>query len=556
MSLTALVTLRLLQPSAEAIAPSFTTLAVLPFGTQSSQDSLASSAVGLSQDLLLRLQSLGSIQCVSRGQILATAYPGTPRRLIARQVGAEVMILGEVRRLAHGLGLRLNIEDARTGRVLAELDLTASTERIFDLQRRATREVLAVLGMPVSTSERSRLDEDPTRSLKAWDYFTHGQVYLEDLTNPRGPVFAADLFRRALQLDPDFHRAEVALSEALWLGHLHLDAPPDLTDIELVARRAVGVRSPSAAAAVVLAKILLSKPPGSEGRRFPPKEILQLDKPDEALREVASGMWQVGRLEATESALRAAVQEGGDFWLNSFALAQFLERGGRFGEAAAAFQIAVDQSPAPALWPRERLTHLQLAAGQLERAIRTFGSLEQEGAALDTTHQIAVAHAILGRVGEAERLYRACLELAPRNADLYRELADLLLHEQRPAEATQLYGKALELLQSRFVEGIEDPTQELRVALLAARTGDCPGAVSVASRLVRLTELRVGDLHDLALILVLCDQQDRALEVLLSALISGLPAEIVLSRPEFESLATHPEFQSLAQASQDPPPSP
>ena len=163
MSLTALVTLRLLQPSAEAIAPSFTTLAVLPFGTQSSQDSLASSAVGLSQDLLLRLQSLGSIQCVSRGQILATAYPGTPRRLIARQVGAEVMILGEVRRLAHGLGLRLNIEDARTGRVLAELDLTASTERIFDLQRRATREVLAVLGMPVSTSERSRLDEDPTR---------------------------------------------------------------------------------------------------------------------------------------------------------------------------------------------------------------------------------------------------------------------------------------------------------------------------------------------------------------------------------------------------------
>lgn len=537
-------------------AASFTSLAVLPFDSQSTDAERAHLASGLSLDLHLRLQVLAGVQCTPRSQVSIWQDGDLTREVLARHLGAEILVLGAVRYDSDRVFLSLQIEDARDQRRLTSIELVEPRERIFDLQRQAAIEVVAALRIPVHKSERSRFRADPTRSLKAWDYFTQGQTYLEDRIHPRGPDFAADLFRRAIQHDPDFPQAQVGLIEALWRGHLRHDNSQVLAEAELEARGVLNRYPQMSPAAVILTKVRLTRARAVSTPSLPTAEVARLAKPDEALRDVADGMRQIGRLALAEAAWRSAAKLGERLWLNSYCLGQFLLQSGRYGEAASAFADAAAASPPGMTWPRESLTKLKLASGDIEGAIQVFETFERGPLEIETLRQVAGAYRILGRFPAAERIYRRALDLDPLDPQLRQELGDVLVLLNRPEQAQEQYSRGLETVKRDLERSPADADRQLRLAVFAAKARDCPMALPLAATLRRHLEESASTFLDLTVVFAVCRDLDTAIDTLRIALSHGLPPDLVRSRPELQGLVNEADFQTLVREAEGSPPSP
>lgn len=530
--------------------------AVLPFTTQTTEPEQGQLATGLSLDLLRRLQAVAVLQLSPRGQVAAWREDDTPRRLLAKELGAEILILGNVDLKSGRILLNLEVFDARNGTSIANLGLQESGERTLDLQRRAAMEVSRALQIQVESSEKARLRKDPTRSLMAWNFFAEGQVYLEDPTNPRGPAFAIDRFRRALQLDPEFAQAHVGLSQALWLGHLKHGAPQDLVEAELEARWVLSRDPKMGPAAVVLTQVLQTASRSTTMRSSMVGVVGGLRKPDEALRDVATGLLQVGKLELAEAAWRAAVDLGGDLWLNPFGLGQFLARGGRYGEATIAFSDAATWSPPGMTWPRESLTRLHLATGDLPAAIGVFETLDQPLDDLEAIFQIATAYVILNRLGEAEHLYRQVLDLDPSDARVHQELGDVVARQDRMQEALDLYTQGLAIVEEALEGSPSDSIAQLRFAVLAAKAQDCARALPMAATLRRHLDPSAETYHELAIAHAVCEDTPMAIDSWREALNRGLDPERIRSQMELLDLIHEAGLQKILTEAEGIPPSP
>lgn len=545
--------------SEPAVAPTFTSLAVLPFAGPAADAAQVHLARGLSVDLLYRLQTLETLQVSPRDQVFDWNAEDRSHRALARRLGAEILVLGEVDLLAGSVTLRLEILDARNDLQIASIELKESRERLFDLQSRAAREVLAALRIPLRGTAKTWVRRQPTRSLKAWDFGVQGRGYLEDPTNPRGADFAVDRYRRAIQLDPDFAFAHVGLSEALWLRHLRSPDPDGLAEAELEARWVLSRHPDLSPAAISLTKVLLTSSRFAAIPFHIPLEIERLNKPDEALRDVSTGLLQVGRLELAEAALRTATERHGDLWLNSYSLGQFLLRGGRYAEAAVAFQESANRAPPDMTWPTENLTKLSLAAGDFDHAISLFETLEPVNwIDVETIHQVAAAYAILGRLVEAEQLYRRALEIEPLNSMIYQGLGDVLARRGYPHQAAENFAEGLRIVEKNLEEAAPEETMDLqlRLALLAAKSGDCSRSLPIAASLRRHPRPSAEGFHDLAVVFAICQDLESALEALQVALNLGLAPERVTSEAEFQPLMSATEVQTILSAPGPIPPRP
>jgi len=537
-------------------APAFTSLAVLPFELATDDSALSHLTAGLSLDLLVRLQFLESLQCIPRAQVLAWQGAAVTRRQLAKELGAEVIINGVLRSTPGRLQLTLQIEDARDGSEIAILQLKDSTERVFELQRRAALQVVEVLQLPLDARERDLLSRDPTRSLKAYDYAAQAMQYLEDLANPRGPGFAADLFRRAIQLDPRFAQAHIGLSEAMWLTAVRTGDPDALDQAEREARSALDSKPEMMSAAIALTKTVQTRQRPTLATPLTPLAVTRLSKPDEAQRNLAIGFLLVGRMELAEAAWKSATASGKEHWLNWYALAQFLRRSGRYREAEMAFAEAARWSPTAMIWPLENLVALKLATGDLSGAVEVFETLAQESRDAELLQQVATAYSVLGRLDHAAALYRQVLQLNPGAPHLYRELGDVLNRQGHTDAALDEYAMGLRLTAAELETQPTNTDLQRQKAILAAKAQSCPQALPLAATLRRRLPKSAAVCHELAMIFALCGDRAMALDSLRAAMTYGLTAEVARSEPAFGIFAADAEFEEILSATEIIPPSP
>lgn len=214
----------------------FRSLAVLPFGGQGDAGA-ATLADGLVDDLLTVLARLREVRVVSRTSVerLAADGPASVREL--RDVLAVDLVLeGGVR--LHGDRVRVTvqlIDTARDEHLWAETWDRRLTD-VFEVQSDVAMRIARALDVELSPREHRRLRDAPTRSIEAYQLYLKGRELwshrkLDDASR------AISLFRRALDIDPDFALAWVGLADAQLVRALI--GPGPLADAAGHARAAV-----------------------------------------------------------------------------------------------------------------------------------------------------------------------------------------------------------------------------------------------------------------------------------------------------------------------------
>ena len=130
--------------------------------------------------------------------------------------------------------------DAATGAHLWADRFDGELEDIFDLQDQVTASVVGAIAPKLEQAEIERAKRKPTESLDAYDYYLRGMAAVHQWTR-EGNEKALAMFRRAVELDPDFAAAYGMAARCYaqrkgsgWM----VDVAAEIAEAERYARRA------------------------------------------------------------------------------------------------------------------------------------------------------------------------------------------------------------------------------------------------------------------------------------------------------------------------------
>ncbi len=245
-------------------APSLPTgpsIAVLPFENLGGDPEQAYFADGLTEDLIAALGRYSSLSVLARS---ATSpfkeKPAAPQE-IGRILGVRYLLAGSVRKAENRIRVSTQLIDATSGLHLWSDRYERELSDIFEVQDEITRNVAGALAVELRRVESVRAATKPTESLDAYDYVLRGLDLTRRLDRASN-ITARDLFRRAIELDPDYAAAYSGLATAyryaVNMGWSEFIAA-DLDRTDALALKALELDPNSAEARRVLAAVHLRR---------------------------------------------------------------------------------------------------------------------------------------------------------------------------------------------------------------------------------------------------------------------------------------------------------
>ncbi len=218
-------------------------IAVLPFQNFSNDPENAFFADGIQDDILTNLSKISDLKVISRTSVMA--YRENPKsvRQIGKELGVSAILEGSVRR--EGKRVRVNVQliNAENDQHIWAEDYDRDLTDVFAIQTDLAQKIAHELQAQLSPSEKAQIMQRPTANGEAYLAFVEAHnlnVELEDFDKLKQ---AAQLYERAIQLDPNFALAVANLSILhSWIYHNFEATPAELELARRYADRAVALQ--------------------------------------------------------------------------------------------------------------------------------------------------------------------------------------------------------------------------------------------------------------------------------------------------------------------------
>jgi TolB-like protein len=236
-------------------------IAVLPFvnlGGDPEQDYFSD---GITEDIITRLSRNRSLAVIARTSSFAFRGGAGDVRRIGRNLGADYVVEGSVRRRGPDVRITVQLSDTDGGRQLWTERYDRGLQDIFQVQDEITGTIAARLEPEVGIAEQQRVARKPVQSLDAWDFFRLGtKLFYKPSADANHE--AQLLFRRAIELDPELAQAYGFLSYAIVLSMVYFDVEPHqrlLAEALSVARKGVELDDRDAMVRFTYGRALLAR---------------------------------------------------------------------------------------------------------------------------------------------------------------------------------------------------------------------------------------------------------------------------------------------------------
>jgi len=176
---------------------------------------------GMTDEVQSKLAGLPGLAVIARGSTLE--YRGTTKRPdeIARELGVRYLLTATVRWQKTGGASRIRVTPALVEVADAAAPVTrwqeaydADLADVFEVQGRIATQVAHALEVALGSNERRRLEDRPTSNLAAYDAYLKGREIGERGFDSQTQRDSAEMFERAVALDPQFAMSWAQLSMA------------------------------------------------------------------------------------------------------------------------------------------------------------------------------------------------------------------------------------------------------------------------------------------------------------------------------------------------------
>ncbi|MCZ6571068.1 MAG: protein kinase, partial [Deltaproteobacteria bacterium] len=193
-------------------------LVVLPARNLGSPDN-AYFADGIGEEISTRLGGIQGLDVL--GRMTAERYRDTEKT--PQEIGAElnadfllhITVRGEGPATSRRVRVSTELVRASTAaQVWAQSYVAEAVEDLFQAQSDIAGRVAQELGVTLGTSEEPAISDRPTNNDEAYDYYLRGNARFTRSERYQDYQAAADLYQRAVDLDPNFALAQVGLGKA------------------------------------------------------------------------------------------------------------------------------------------------------------------------------------------------------------------------------------------------------------------------------------------------------------------------------------------------------
>ena len=189
-------------------------IAVIPFSNLSSDEDSENFTDGVTEDIVLQLSKINELRVISRASIMQFKDSKQSIPDIAKALGVSYVLEGSVRKYGDKVRINAQLIDAQTNNYLWGEKYDKTLTEIFDIQSQVSNEIAKALKITLSTKEILNLNKPPTANTEAYNFYKEAQMTLNQGGGAVGELEKAEnLFSKAIDLDPNFCRAYVGLSD-------------------------------------------------------------------------------------------------------------------------------------------------------------------------------------------------------------------------------------------------------------------------------------------------------------------------------------------------------
>ena len=292
-------------------------VAVLPFRDLSPGQDQAYFCEGIAEEILCGLSRLEGLRVASRAYSFRFRQAEDALRM-GQELGIETLLQGSVRKSGDRLRISVQLVETGTGIQRWSHQSDHQLHEVFEAQETIARKVAKALSVGLSGAEAALLKQRPTEDPEAFDcYLRARQAFYRGRKSDM--VLAADLYRRALELDPGFAKAHAGLADALtWLYQWHTGDPQVLEAAKAAAAIAVELDPGSASALAAYGHTLSAEKQFAEAREMFDRAIAKDPECFEALYYAARAALNQGDSTAVVSyCMRASKVDPADYQCTS-----------------------------------------------------------------------------------------------------------------------------------------------------------------------------------------------------------------------------------------------
>jgi serine/threonine protein kinase/Flp pilus assembly protein TadD len=169
--------------------------------------------LGITEDIIIDLSKVAGLRVLSRYAIQKYKDKTIDVRLVARELQVHYVLHGSVQRANGRIRVTTQLIDGSTAATVWSDRYERQLQNLFELQDDVTLHITSALKIQLTDSEERSIQRRSTENLQAYEFYMRGRYYFNQL-DPENNEKAAQMFSRAIAVDPGFAAAYSGLSEA------------------------------------------------------------------------------------------------------------------------------------------------------------------------------------------------------------------------------------------------------------------------------------------------------------------------------------------------------
>jgi eukaryotic-like serine/threonine-protein kinase len=442
-------------------------IAVLPFETNGTDPGDAEVARGLMDSLTNKLSNLDAGQqslWVVPSSVVRSRKANDPTAA-ARDLGATLVVTGNIQRSGQDVKLNVNLIDAKNLRQIGSASLEDRSGNLETLQDGAVARIAKLMNIRV-TPEMLRAVGGEAAPV-AYESYLKALGYMQRYDKPGNLDQAISALNSAVDADPRFALGFASLGEAYRLKNQVDPNPKWIEEASTNLDHAVRLDDRLAGPYVSLGHLHNQLAQHDLAlQEFQKAQAINPRDP-EALIGMAGVYAHMGRAADAEAAYKKAIALRPDYWDSYNSLGNFYDDQGRYAEAVAQYKKVIE------LTPDNATAYSNLGAEYMSIGDDASNRLAEE--AFKKSIAIAPTYAAYANLGnfymglhrydEAASMTRQALELNDKD---YRVWCNLLLDERNrknEAGAKEARGRAETLLEDYLNKHPQDATAQSWMAI-------------------------------------------------------------------------------------------
>lgn len=219
-------------PELDHAAPS---IAVLPFDDLSESGDQGYFCEGIAEEILTALCMIPKLRVASRVAAFQFSGKSADLAVVGRKLNVQTVLEGSVRKSGDRLRITAQLVKTADGYHLWSQQFDRRLDDIFEIQA----EIASAIARALSVTLKSEgLKTQQKVDAKAYDFFLRGLSYFAR-HNIQDTIYARQMFRRALEVEPEFGRAWAGVAYTYGFEYMYFNA----SDVNLEEARSTSAKA-------------------------------------------------------------------------------------------------------------------------------------------------------------------------------------------------------------------------------------------------------------------------------------------------------------------------